>query len=81
MHLAYRTKIKNRNLFRPFAPAIVHEGNFVSPGIDGYLGLEYRFLKYPFTVSADFMPNFEFFGPGYFRVNMNTLSVTAAFVF
>ncbi|WP_430816009.1 hypothetical protein [Carboxylicivirga sp. RSCT41] len=81
VHMAYRTKIKNRNLFRPFAPAIVHEGHFISPGIDGYLGLEYRFLKYPFTVSADLMPNFEFFGPGYFRVNLNTVSVTAAFVF
>ncbi|MCG8579740.1 MAG: hypothetical protein MI866_07480 [Bacteroidales bacterium] len=81
VHLAYRTKIKSRNLFRPFAPAIVHEGDFISPGFDGYFGLEYRFLKYPFTVSADLMPNFEFFGPGYFRVNLNTVSVTAAFVF
>ncbi len=80
-HLAYRTKIKSSNFFRPFAPPIVHEGNFVSPGMDGYIGLEYRFLKYPFALSADYMPNFEFFGPGYFRMNLNNISVTAAFVF
>ena len=80
-HMAYRTKIKNRNFFRPFAPPIIHEGNFISPGLDGYIGLEYRFLKYPFTISGDFMPNFEFFGPGYFRLNMNTISLSAAFVF
>jgi len=81
LHMAYRTKIESRNLFRPFAPAIIHEGHFVSPGIDGLIGMEYRFLKYPFTLSGDFNPNFEFFGPGYFRLNMANISFTAAYVF
>lgn len=80
-HVAYRTKIKTENPFRPYAPDITYKGHFVSPGVDGYAGLEYRFLKYPFTISADFMPNFEYFGPGYFRLNMNAFALSAAFVF
>lgn len=80
-HLAYRTEIQSGNIFRPFAPPIVYKGHYFSPGIDGYLSLEYRFLKYPFTLSADYIPGFEFFGPGFFRMNMNNLSISAAFTF
>jgi len=80
-HIAYRTEINSRNAFRPFAPPYVHEGKYVSPGIDAFLSLEYRFLKYPFALSGDFMPNFEFFGPGVFRVNMTNVCLTASFVF
>nr|WP_321451379.1 hypothetical protein [uncultured Carboxylicivirga sp.] len=80
-HLAYRTKIESRNMLRPFSPAVINEGQFFSPGIDGYLTLEYRFLKYPFTLSADYIPGFEFFGPDFFRLNMNNLSISAAFTF
>ncbi len=81
VHLAYRTKIESRNLFTPFAPPIVHKGHFFSPGFDGYLSLEYRFLKTPFTLSADYIPGFEFFGPGFFRLNLNNISFSAAFTF
>nr|WP_321409185.1 hypothetical protein [uncultured Carboxylicivirga sp.] len=80
-HLSYRTKVESRNVFRPFAPPIINEGNFISPGFDGYLTLEYRFLKYPFILSADFIPGFEFFGPDFFRLNMNNFSLSAAFTF
>ena len=80
-HFAYRTKVESRNVFRPFAPPIVNKGNFFSPGLDGYLTLEYRFLKYPFTLSADFIPGFEFFGPDFFRLNMDNFSFSAAFTF
>ncbi|MCU4175483.1 hypothetical protein [Carboxylicivirga sp. N1Y90] len=81
VHFAYRTKIDSRNLFTPFAPPIVNTGHFFSPGVDGYLSLEYRFLKVPFVLSADYMPNFEFFGPNFFRLNMNNFTVSAAFTF
>ena len=80
-HFAYRSEIKSRNFFRPFAPAYTYNGHYFSPGLDGFISLEYRFLKYPFTLSGDFMPNFEFFGPGYFRLNMTNISFTASFVF
>ncbi len=80
-HIAYRTRIKSNNVFRPFAPPVVHNGNYLSPGFDGYVGLEYRFLKYPFTLSCDYIPNFEFFGPKYFRLNLTNISVTTSFVF
>jgi len=79
-HIAYHREIKSHNFFRPFAPPHVYKGHYVSPGIDGLISLEYRFLKYPFTLSGDFMPNFEFFGPEYFRMNMTNISFTFSFV-
>lgn len=81
VHLAYHSQIESKNIFRPFSPTMAYKGHFISPGMDGYIGLEYRFLKYPFTLSTDFIPNFEFFGPGYFRVNMNNISIKASIVF
>lgn len=81
VHLSYHTRIESRNFFRPFAPPIVYKGHYFSPGADGYVSLEYRFLKYPFTLSADYLPNFEFFGPGVFRMNLTNLMFTAAFTF
>jgi len=41
----------------------------VAFGIDGILGLEYRFEAVPITLGVDFKPFFEFYGPFYFRVN------------
>ena len=38
-------------------------------GFDGYVGLEYRFLKIPFNIVVDLNCNFEFFRPGYFGIN------------
>lgn len=80
-HLAYRNRIETNNVFTPFAPPIINEGHYCSPGFDGYISLEYRFLKYPFTLSADYLPGFEFFGPGFFRLNPNNFSISAAFTF
>ena len=58
VHIAYKSKIETTNLFTPYAPPTVHRGHFISPGIDGFLTLEYRFLKYPFVLSADYRNNF-----------------------
>jgi hypothetical protein len=68
------------NPFKPFDPPRNYQHAFVSAGFDGYAGLEYRFLKYPFTLNIDYNPNFEFFGPDYFRVN-HYLSFGVAVVF
>lgn len=57
------------NPFRPFDSASRYNRNFVSVGFDGCAGLEYRFLKHPLTINVDYLPNFEFLGPDYFRVN------------
>ncbi len=68
------------NPFRPFDPARRYSRSFVSCGLDGYVGLEYRFLKHPFTINIDYIPNFEFMGPDYFRVN-NYINIGLAVVF
>lgn len=80
-HLAYKTQINTRNLFVPFAPPNKHIGNFITAGVDAFLSLEYRFLKYPFIISADYQPNFEFFGPNFFRLNFKSIEMSAAFTF
>ena len=68
-HLAHRSSYY---LWNPFTPGdgykeISHD--FFAPGFDGYVGLEYRFLKIPFNIVVDLNCNFEFFRPGYFGIN------------
>lgn len=57
------------NPFKPFDSSNNYKRSFISVGFDGYAGLEYRFLKHPFTLNIDYIPNFEALGPNYFRVN------------
>jgi len=68
-HLAH---LSSYYLWNPFTPGdgykeISHD--FFAPGFDGYVGLEYRFLKIPFNIVVDLNCNFEFFRPGYFGIN------------
>jgi hypothetical protein len=81
VHTSFYDHYEVYNPFTPFDPPRRFEKNFVSMGLDGYAGLEYRFLKHPFIVSIDFIPNFEFFGPDYFRVNTNNLCFGLAYYF
>ena len=80
-HISYKTKIKAWNAFRPLAPSYTYKGNYVSPGFDGYAALEYRFLKFPFVMAIEYLPNFEFLGPNFFRVNMDNLTFSFAYAF
>ncbi|MVT10399.1 hypothetical protein [Chitinophaga tropicalis] len=38
------------------------DGAYVSPGLDGIIGLEYRFKKIPLAISGDLKPYFNFTG-------------------
>jgi hypothetical protein len=38
------------------------DGTYVSPGLDGIVGIEYKFKKIPLVVSADLKPYFNFNG-------------------
>ncbi len=80
-HFRYYTKYKLNNPFKPWRPETVFRGNYVAAGIDGILGFEYRFLKYPFVISADISPNFEFGGANVFKVNMDMVSVGLGYTF
>ncbi len=80
-HFRYYRYYKSRNLYTPFSPAIKHKGNYFAFGLDGVVGLEYRFLKYPFVLASEYNPNFEFGGATYFRVNMDLLMVSIAYTF
>jgi hypothetical protein len=80
-HVSLYNSYSIYNPFKPFDPPRSYDKNFVSIGCDGYVGLEYRILKHPFFVSIDFIPNFEFFGPDYFRVNTDNFTVGMAYVF
>ncbi|MFT3740550.1 MAG: hypothetical protein QM786_17515 [Breznakibacter sp.] len=80
-HAGIYSQNKRNNPFRLFDPPTVYHRTFVSTGLDGYVGLEYRVLKHPFVISADFIPNFEFFGPDYFRVNFSSALLGLSYVF
>ncbi|MDR6569292.1 hypothetical protein SAMN05660461_6131 [Chitinophaga ginsengisegetis] len=39
------------------------KGTYVSPGLDGIIGVEYTFKKIPLNISADLKPYVQFVGP------------------
>jgi len=80
-HASLYNSYTTYNPYTPFDKPQHYDKTYVAMGADGYVGIEYRFLKHPFIVSADFVPNFEFFGPNYFKVNMNNLCGGIAYVF
>lgn len=48
-----------------------YEDRYYGPafGLDGIIGMEYEFTTVPVSISIDFKPFFEFYGPFRFRVN------------
>lgn len=80
-HVALYHQYKAQNPFRLFDPPRTYSRMFGTFGLDGCVGLEYRFLKHPFVLSMDMIPNFEVFGPEYFRVNFESGSMGIAYVF
>lgn len=80
-HMAYASSYYSYNVFKPFRPASQYRGSFFTAGMDGLVGVEYRFLKHPFVVAVDFQPNFEFFGPTYFKLNIDQVEASVAFTF
>ena len=80
-HFRYYTKYTQHNPFKPWRPDSKYRGNYVAAGLDGILGLEYRVLKYPFVVSTDISPNFEFGGANVFKINMDMISIGLGYTF
>lgn len=79
-HAAFYHHYAIYNPFEPLDAPQKYNKKFMAIGFDGYAGLEYRFLKHPFVISLDFIPNFEFLGPDYFRVNLNNFCFGLAYV-
>ncbi|MCW3804967.1 hypothetical protein [Plebeiibacterium marinum] len=80
-HFRYYREYTSKNIFKPFRPGMKRRGNYVALGLDGILGIEYRFLKYPFVLSTEFNPNFELGGANYFKVNLNMFTAGIAYTF
>ncbi|TLX76483.1 hypothetical protein E9993_06230 [Labilibacter sediminis] len=80
-HFRYYTRYFHSNPFKPFRPQQKYEGNYFALGFGGMVGLEFRFLKYPFVISSDISPNFEFGGAYSFKVNLDMVSINLAYTF
>lgn len=78
-HLGYYRKKKVYNFFKPYREPYTYRGDIFVFGVDGLVGLEYRFLKYPFTVKMDLQPNFEFLGPNFFNVSFEQAGFTLSY--
>jgi hypothetical protein len=50
-------------------------------GIDGYLGLEYRFTEFPFFIGLDVKPFFEFSTTQFFSLFLNDMAFILKFKF
>jgi hypothetical protein len=50
-------------------------------GLDGIIGLEYRFPEFPFLISLDIKPCFEYSLIQYFNINLNTVGISLKYRF
>jgi len=80
-HFRYYGEYTINNPFKPWRPRRKFYGNFFGAGVDGIVGLEYRFLKYPFVASAEYNPNLEFGGANFFRLYANQVSFAIGYTF
>jgi hypothetical protein len=55
----------------------------ISPlaGVDGYLGLEYRFKEVPIILGVDYKPYFEFSGYDFFSIHLWDTALMIKYVF
>jgi hypothetical protein len=50
-------------------------------GVDGIVGVEYKFHSVPLSMGVDFKPFFEIYGPFFFRVNAWDFGFNVRYVF
>lgn len=81
-HIGYTTWYKNDFFIEPVFRNRYYRNKF-SPvvGLDGLLGLEYRFVNVPLTVGLDFKPFFEIFGQNFFNLNLWDFGITVHYSF
>ncbi|MFN8207813.1 MAG: hypothetical protein U0T82_10470 [Bacteroidales bacterium] len=60
------------NEFNVLFSRYIYEDKKLSPllGVDGYLGLEYRFREIPLSMGIDYKPYFEFSGYDFFSIRL-----------
>ncbi|MCF8229393.1 MAG: hypothetical protein K9G58_02900 [Bacteroidales bacterium] len=67
------SNVFNSNYFsRRYAPVL---------GLDGIVGLEYRFREIPLVVAVDYKPFFELFGRNFFNIHVWDFGISIKYVF
>ena len=58
-----------------------HERFRLLGGIDGWAGLEYRFIQVPMTVGVNVKPYLELMTPGFFTLQPGDIGISVAYRF
>ncbi|HBS87345.1 MAG: hypothetical protein A2W91_14100 [Bacteroidetes bacterium GWF2_38_335] len=80
-HTGFYGRYDSYHFYSPVDHSIRSGRSFVVIGLDGVVGAEYRFIKYPFSVSLDYNPFFDLFGPNYFNLNLSNFCLEVKYNF
>jgi hypothetical protein len=75
--------VKSTDEYHVFSRTYYYGDYRTSPvfGLDGYMGMEYRFPDFPFLVGIDFKPFFEYSVNQYFDMNMFDFAFILKYLF
>ncbi|MBN2683467.1 MAG: hypothetical protein JXR58_13315 [Bacteroidales bacterium] len=76
VHAGFFNNYDTYNFLSPFRATYKRNITYSVIGLDGVLGLEYRFIKHPFVAAIDFNPFFDLFGPNYFNMHINNFAIS-----
>ncbi len=83
-HLAfqdYQTKVLDSSMPSPSGEFHYENQPYFAMGVDGIIGIEYRFLTAPITIGLDIKPYFTFIGFRYTDANFWDTSLSVKYVF
>lgn len=80
-HTGFYNRYDGYNFFSPFYQPVKINKTYAVVGLDGVIGAEYRFLRFPLMISAEFNPFFDLFGPNYFNIHLTNFAFSAKYTF
>jgi len=79
-HLGFFNRYYYHRFMSPFNRPIRSNISYFVTGLDALLGIEYRFIRFPFLAGVEYKPFFHLFGPNYFNMYLADVAITFKYI-
>ena len=81
LHVGYIKNYENQNFVNLFEEHDSKLKTYPIIGVDGIIGIEYRFFKFPFSAALEYKPFAEFFGSSFFSMKVFDFGLACKYTF